>query len=396
MSTSRIHLHPADVQGLSRLAIDGVTGTAELVEQLHYAIARVSGPTLPARNGRMRGVSGLVYRSIHGITGLVGQSLDFGFRQILPRLPTAASTPQRERFLGVINGVLGDHLEAGENPLALRMQLRYQGSALATDVQHWPGKLTGRTDKLVVLIHGLCMTDHDCFVLANNIEQLDGATPIQLFYNSGRSIAQNGKDLADLLDRLVCSQPDACKELVLIGHSMGGLLARSAVHHAVLAKQGWTNRLTRLITLGSPHHCAPLERIGYQIDRALALTPFSRPFTRLGRIRSAGILDLRDGRLCETKRKRGNHPRKEPAPTLFPQQTRMYAIAGTLAEQAHGLKSRTLGDGLVTVDSALGQQLPEVQRPPSQRQAVMTQTGHLSLLQDKKVALLITNWLQDN
>ena len=396
MSVSRIHLHLSDVQGLSRLTIDGVTGTAALVEQLHYAIARVSGPTLPARNGRMRGISGLVYRSIHGITGLVGHSIDFGFRQIVPRLPGAASTPQRDRFLAIVNGVLGDHLETEDNPLALPMQLRHRGHALASDFRLWPGELSAPRRKLLVFMHGLCMTDHDWAQLSSKVEQLDDVTPVQLFYNSGRSIARNGQELADLLETLVGSQPEACEELVLIGHSMGGLLARSAVHHARLAGQVWTDRLSRLITLGSPHHGAPLERIGHQIDRALALTPFSRPFTRLGRIRSAGILDLRDGRLLESRLPDEQAPGNGDTDALLPPQIRMYAIAGTLADTARGLKSATLGDGLVTVDSALGQQLPDQQRPPHQRRKVMTQAGHLGLLSHPEVARQIIEWLQDD
>ncbi len=396
MSTSRIHLHASDVQGLSLLTIEGVTGTAALVEQLHYAIARVSGPTLPARDGRMRGISGMVYRSIHGISRLVGHSIDFGFRQIVPRLPSAASTPQRDRFLAIVNGVLGDHLEAEDNPLALPMQIRHRGRALANDFRLWPSELSAPCRKRVVFIHGLCMTDHDWAELASKVEQVDDATPVQLFYNSGRSIARNGQELANLLETLVGSRPEASEELVLIGHSMGGLLARSAVHHGLLAGQVWTDRLSRLITLGSPHHGAPLERIGYQVDRALALTPFSRPFTRLGRIRSDGILDLRDGRLFES-----TLPDEQPAASvdtdaLLPPQVRIYAIAGTLADKARGLKSATLGDGLVTVDSALGQRLPDHQRPPHQRQKVMTQTGHLGLLSHPGVGRQIIEWLQDD
>jgi len=42
---------------------------------------------------------------------------------------------------------------------------------------------------------------------------------------------------------------DSARELALIGHSMGGLLARAAMAHA-------SERITRLIGLGTPHHGA--------------------------------------------------------------------------------------------------------------------------------------------
>ena len=79
------HVHASDLHGLSRLAIDGVLGTTALVEEMHYAISRVSGPSLPSRNKRTR-----------GITGLVGPTTDRVFGQIVPRLAAPQSTRQRD------------------------------------------------------------------------------------------------------------------------------------------------------------------------------------------------------------------------------------------------------------------------------------------------------------
>lgn len=393
----RAHLRPSDLQGLSRLAVQGVSGTTELVEQVHLAIARVSGPNWPSRTGRTRGITGLVYRSIQGITGLVGGTLDWGLSQIVPRLPTAESTPERDRVLAALNGVLGDYLEGSGNPLALTMTLR-QGNSTETALPPGPRRIA-------VFIHGLCMSAHDWSSDPACAEQVDlpqlleaqaGYQPLHLFYNSGRSIGANGRDFAHRLDVLLGQQGTAADELILIGHSMGGLVARSAVGQGVLAGQAWTRRVSRLITLGSPHHGAPLEKIGHLIERTLGLTPFSRPFARLGQMRSAGICDLRDGQLHEPTGAEPEHCQATAIKYSFPQQLRLYTIAGSLARRAAGLKSHTIGDGLVTAGSALGLKLPDKQRPPPERQLLVKQSGHLRLLHHPEVGARVLDWLRED
>ena len=393
MSSSPIYLHPADVQGLSRLAIDGVIGTAGLVEQLHYAIARVSGPTLPARNGKMRGISGLVYRSIHGITGLVGSTTDRVFGQIVSRLAAPQSTPQRDRFLALLNGVLGDQLEATGNPLTLAMELRDAGTALVNDPSHLAARFPAARPRIAIFIHGLCMSDHHWTPTADGHERTDlprlvhdaaGFQSLHVCYNSGRTIASNGLALAEQLEALVRHWPVPVAELALIGHSMGGLVARSALHHAELNGYSWPGQTQRLITLGSPHLGAPLERIGDKVDRALTLTPFSAPFARLGAIRSAGITDLRFGHLTQPGER-----------LLQPRHVRVHAVAATLADDARALKSRTIGDGLVPVGSALGRHRDPEQRLPTHRTAVVPRTGHLELMHHPSVAGHLRNWLTE-
>ena len=400
------HFHAADLHGLSRLAVDGVVGTTALVEELHYAIGRVSGPSLPSSNKRTRGITGLVYRSIHGVTGLVGSTTDLVFRQIVSRLPSAPSTPQRDRALAVLNGVLGDHLEATSNPLALGMELRYAGTALVNDPMHLAAQFPDACPRVAIFLHGLCMSDHHWTPADDGHERADlprlvhetaGFLPLHVYYNSGRTIVSNGQALAEQLEALVRYWPVPIAELALIGHSMGGLVARSALHQAKQNGHSWLAQTHRLITLGSPHHGAPLERIGHKVDQALALTPFTAPFTRLGRIRSAGIVDLRHGRLID-----GDDPPagqkaeldQQTPPLFHPPQLRLYTVAATLAERAGALKSRTLGDGLVTISSALGQHPDPERCLPVHGQAVITRTGHLQLLNHPEVARQVLIWLE--
>lgn len=402
------HFHPADLHGLSKLAVDGVLGTTSLVEEMHYAIGRVSGPSLATRDGRTRGITGLVYRSIHGITGLVGQTADLAFGQIVPRLPQTASTIKRDRILAVLNGVLGDHLEASGNPLSLKMDLRHGGQSLVPDPDLLAAQLPHISPRIAIFLHGLCMSDHHWTPAAECAQQTNlpravfenaGYLPLHLNYNTGRHISDNGQDFAVKLEALIQAWPGPVDELVLIGHSMGGLVARSACHQAEVLGHDWVTRTRRLITLGSPHHGAPLERIGHLVDRTLALTPFSRPFTRLGAIRSAGITDLRHGNLLAEDRQpagRPGTPRDDLAPPTLPSRIQIFALAGTLSDHENTLRSRVIGDGLVTVDSALGRHShPERNLQPDDHQ-VLTQTSHLQLVNCPRVAGQVLAWLNDS
>ena len=126
-----------------------------------------------------------------------------------------------------------------------------------------------------------------------------GFTPVYLRYNSGQHVSINGHALAQQLQGLVDAWPVPLERCVLLGHSMGGLLARSALHYGTQAGLGWRSRVTDLVCLGTPHHGAPLERAGNWIDMLLGATPYAAPFARLGKLRSAGITDLRHGNLVD-------------------------------------------------------------------------------------------------
>jgi pimeloyl-ACP methyl ester carboxylesterase len=391
--------HADDLRGASRLIIDATRGVTGLVEAMHTTIA--SGPAILGRPfaAPAQLVNRLVYGIIGGMTELVGSAIDLALAPLAPLLGASAPTAEREALLAALNGVIGDRLSDSDNPLAIAMQLRHGGAPLELAPEALRGALPHAGGKVVVLVHGLCMTDrhwmrrgHDHgAALARDL----GYTPVHALYNSGLHISNNGRALAAQLAQLVAAWPVPLDELVLIGHSMGGLVARSACHAGDEAGHAWRGRLRALITIGSPHHGAPLERGGHGLDRALEISPYVVPFRRLGRIRSAGITDLRFGNVLDEHwqgRDRFGHHGDARHSVELPAGVACYAIAGTLATAT---TDRLPGDGLVPVASALGvHPTPALTlRFPDSHRWIALGTGHNELLGAPAVYATIRSWL---
>ena len=401
----RLPLRASDLRGLALLARDGVVGVTDLVEQMHLTILRLPGPVGAEPVGRTRGITGLVYRSVRGITGLVGWSLDGALRAASalsgPDAPRT-TTPEREALLAALNGVWGDHLAGSGNPLAIPMAFRAGGIPLVLDPAILHSQLAAPRGRLLVLAHGLCMNDLQWLRNGHDHGQAlardAGWTPVYLHYNSGRHVSSNGRELARLLEQLLANWPVPVKELAIVGHSMGGLVARSAVHLASRQALQWPQRLTALVFLGTPHHGAPLERGGRWIDRLLGVSPYSAPFARLGQVRSAGITDLRFGNVQDADwqgRERHAQHVDDRVPTPLPEAVPAYCVAATTSDAAGSLRSALLGDGLVRLDSALGQHRDPALSlgvPPS-RQRVLTGADHWDLLSRLEVAAHLREWL---
>jgi pimeloyl-ACP methyl ester carboxylesterase len=387
--------HVSDLRGATRLAIDAGIGITDIVERMHRTIQLRPGPMGRAAAGTTRGITGFVYRSVRGGMRLVGHGLDAGLAPAAALLQEGQSTPTRDAFLSAVNGVYGDYLARTGNPLAIEMSLRHRGRTVdPADLGpafSEPGD-TKVTGNLLVMVHGLCLNDrqwsregHDHgAALADEFSY----TPLYLRYNSGLPIADNGQALADLLERLTGEWPEPVRNLVIIGHSMGGLVARSACHHARGTGHAWPGHLRKLVFLGTPHHGAPLERGGHWLDFVMDLSPYSAPFTRIGKARSAGITDLRHGTITT-----GGH---EHVP--LPARTQCYALAATLGARRSLVSERLVGDGLVPLDSALGRHPKAAHslRFPKDRQWVGYGMGHLELLNRPEVYSQLHAWMQES
>jgi pimeloyl-ACP methyl ester carboxylesterase len=359
-----------DLRGASRLAIEATNAVTDLVEAMHHTIA--GGPAWLGRPlaRPMQLLTAPVYGSIRAVTSLVGAGLDAALARLGPLIDSGPSRPETAGVRAALNGVLGDYLAATDNPLAIEMSLVHAGPRA--------------TPNLLVLVHGSSMSalqwrrgDHDHGArLADDL----GYTPVYVQYNSGLHVSTNGHQLAEMLDRLVDTWPTSVDEVSLLGHSMGGLVARSACHAAEVAGAAWRRRLRSLICLGSPHHGAPLERGGNLIDVMLGVSRYSAPLARLGKIRSAGVTDLRFGNTLDEHwqgRDRFAPSGDDRTPLPLPANVASYAIAGTMSAPG---SDKLAGDGLVPVDSALGRHARVELTLAFTDEVIRYGTSHLDLL----------------
>ena len=388
-----------EVRGVGRLALTATHHVTDLVEEMHRAI--VSGPDVLGRPLERQAdeLAKVVFGGVRLIARAVGAGAERSFAALAPWVEARAPGPRGDAVRAVMNGVFGDHLAATGNPLAITMRLRREGRPLTLEPAALAAALPDAGGKPLVLIHGSSANDRQWLrgghehgaALARDL----GYTPVWLHYNSGLHISTNGRQLAGLLEELVNAWPTPIEGLTLLGHSMGGLVARSACHVAEAEGHAWRGKLRKLAFLGTPHHGAPLERAGNLVHALLGVTKYSAPFKRLARIRSAGVTDLRYGyvldehwqgrdRFATTRDPRGGPP--------LPAGVECYALAATTAKE---LKRALPGDGLVPVKSALG-----VHRASAltlgfseENQHVALATWHLDLLSSPAVYEVLRGWL---
>jgi hypothetical protein len=359
-----MNLSPAVARGGTRLTFDAVAAITDTAEQYHATIAGRSLPWSPRQPGsrRTRGiVTPLVYRAIRGVTATLREGVD-GVFGIVPGSAGPLRTAAEIRIVAALNGVLGDHLEESGNPLAIPMTLVHDGRPLYPGRDELAAALPAAGGHVAVLVHGLALSELSwrrggAVSLGERLQQALGFTPLYLRYNTGRHISSNGRELARLLERLCEAWPVPVQSLSLIGHSMGGLVIRSAGWYARQAGAAWTDRLSRVAFLGTPHHGAPLERAGQAFDVAVRQLPYVAPLA-LGRHRSAGIKDLSHGDLLDEDWR--DHPpdeirrdRRRPVP-LLPHVDHYFAAA-TLGRGERDPLGRLLGDLLVQTHSAVGE-----------------------------------------
>jgi pimeloyl-ACP methyl ester carboxylesterase len=400
--TQKTPVHPADARGVSRLAIDATLGLTDLVETMHANIANPPGILGPSRPAVTPGITSLVYQSIRGITHLMGGAIDALLGQLMPLFGQPASSPEREGLLAALNGVLGDYLATSNNPLMIPMRLRRDGQALDLAAPSLIRTIPQPRRKIHLLVHGLCLNDrqwlwkgHDHGArLATDL----GYTQIYLHYNTGLHISTNGRAFATMIEALLHHWPVPVEQLVIIGHSMGGLVTRSACHYGALADHAWLRHLHTIVFLGTPHHGAPLERVGNWVNVMLDASPYTAAFARLGKIRSAGITDLRYGNLLDedwADWDRFAHLSDQRRAVPLPDGVQCYTIAATTGKTAGGLRDYLLGDGLVPLHSALGYHSnPSLAVPfPESRQWIGYAMNHLDLLDHLEVYEQIRHWL---
>jgi pimeloyl-ACP methyl ester carboxylesterase len=379
-----------ELRALGRLAFDELALATGGIGQIHRAIAnRVFGAS-GGPKAVHDAIAGAVYAAVRGGAWLAGR----GAAAALPER-SISSTPRGAAALAVLNGLQGNVLERDGSALCSSMAVRVRGEAVP------PGSVPGATPWVVVFVHGLFETEFAWRygggrTYGERLADELGCTPVDVRYNTGRHVSENGRSLADLLEELVATWPVEVERIALIGHSMGGLVARSACCVASERGDAWVRRVRHTVTLGTPHMGAPLESAVHYGAAALAALPETRPFARFLRRRSAGIRDLRQGSLVDEDW-RGRDPdalraaacREVP---LIEDATHHFVAATVTRRPGHPV-GRLVGDWLVLQPSASG-------RSRRRRIAFREEHGlhvggahHLALLNHPEVYERLRSWL---
>jgi pimeloyl-ACP methyl ester carboxylesterase len=390
------------LQGLSQLITAATIGITDLVEAMHRRV--VHPPFLPSTpvQDLITAIAGITYKNVRWSTQVIGGGLDKALGQLTPVLGEIKSTDEREVIRSLLNGLVGDYLEEKENPLKITMQFRYQAEAIALDSESLKEIYPTVNGKILVMVHGSCMNDLQWTRKDHNhgtaLAKELGKTPIYLQYNSGRHISTNGQDFNELIEKLVQHWPVPVKELVIIAHSMGGLVTRSALHYGQQQQQTWTKYLKKIVFLGTPHHGAPLERTGNYLDGILESIAYAKPFARLGKVRSGGITDLRYGNLVDedwqgSDRFDNKGDQRQHIP--LPKRIACYNIAAVLGKETDAISPRMIGDSMVDIKSALGQHENPAKQLQFKKQNTWVAYGvsHLGLLNNLEVYAKIKRWL---
>ena len=386
---------------------------ATLARDVHRAVAR--------RLFGLAGKPGEPVRMAHdGIASLAYEGARLGVKHLPPAAgliagaladPAAGSahdTPTGRAVLGAINGFVGDRVAREQNALAPVMRMRLHAGRLRTvpaNLAH-DARGAGVTGRLLVFVHGLCETDL-CWSFAagkrwgdravtygSKLRDDDGWTPLYLNFNTGLHICDNGLQLADHLEELVAHWPEPITEIALVGHSLGGLVARSAAHQGDAAGHTWVRSLRHVVGLGAPHLGAPLERWANWGLHQLGRAPETRPFARFFNQRSVGVKDLRYGALLEDDWL-GFDPDELLTDTVTPARLLpgvAYSVASaTLSREPHGIFATDL---LVQHSSAHG--AGRVRSIPFDRDRTFHLGGrkhHFDLLADEQVYEQLRRWL---
>jgi uncharacterized protein (DUF2132 family)/pimeloyl-ACP methyl ester carboxylesterase len=381
--------------GLVVSATKSVTGVVhEMQKAAAVAVVGVVSGVVNSVSGRGEGgeaasavgaatnvVGDVVYGSVKGVTHVVGRSVDVVVAAIAPLLGDSRPGEEREALLAVLNGVVGDRLAEKGSPLAIPMALRPPLEGLH------------RGGTLLVLVHGSCMNDlqwrrGDVDFGTALAHDLDDVTPVYAHYNSGKHISENGADFAAVLE----AESGPFSRIVFVGHSMGGLVIRSALAVADAQGLAFRQKVDVVVTLGTPHQGAPAERAGHFVEQLMALSAISAPLSIVSGVRGAGITDLRYGAIRESDWQAIGHvpPGDDPrTPTPLPAGVRCYAVAGTVASD----KGVFAGDGIVPVDSALGRNENAAFALAFDEAVVVPDCHHVALLSQPKVYAHLRRWL---
>ena len=400
---------PNEVRALGALAFDELHRLPGAIRDMHLGIAgrafRGVGPAAHPVRVVHDGVSIGAYGVVAGAAEMLGEITDavLEWRDVGERLELSA-TRRGGAAIGAVNGLIGDRLRRQGSALHQPVSVRVEGQRVPLERTSLSAAFPAASRRLVVFLHGLMGTEFawargpnaGAETYGSRLAADLGLTPVQLRYNSGLHISENGRDVAELIGALVANWPVEVEEIALVGHSMGGLIARSACHQGQATGDAWVDRVDTIITLGTPHLGAPLEQGAHLAAAAFDRIPETRMLSAFLRRRSAGIRDLRGGSLVDEDW-RGRDPEALASVAchevpLLSGATHYFVTATITRDPGHPL-GRLFGDVLVLVPSASG--YGRTRRIPFDAEHGHHVGGihHLALLNHPEVYRCLRKWL---
>jgi pimeloyl-ACP methyl ester carboxylesterase len=398
-----------ELRSLARVGFRELSGGAAGLYGFHRAIAArafaATGPGGAPARALHDAISPRAYAGVAGAFRLIGALADAGLgRRRVDDGRALSSSPRGALVVGALTGLMGDRLESERSDLHEPMAARLGGRAIALDPTALRAAYPDATGRIVVFLHGLMESEFswragagpDGATYGRRLREELGLTPVELRYNTGRHISHNGLELADLLEGLVAGWPVEVERVALVGHSMGGLVARSACHQAAERGDDWVGRVRHVVSLGSPHMGAPLAQGVHWASAALHAVPETRPLASFLRRRSAGIRDLRQGSLVDADwRDRDPDALRAEAcqeVPLLEGATHCFVAATVLPNPRHPV-SRLVGDFLVLEDSASGRGRSRRIPFEAEHGLVLGGTHHIALLNHPEVYDRLRVWL---
>ncbi len=317
-------------------------------------------------------------------------------------LSTIWSAPWSVRARSIAHGVFDERFLAVAPELDLEVTLRHRGEVVAPEPDRLRRTYPQASSRIAVFVHGLIHSEGVWFDHPGNgpslpeVAATNGVTPLLVRYGTGRAIGRNGADLAALLEAVVAGWPVPVEELTIVGHSMGGLVARAAAVTASREQHGWTDTLARVVYLGTPHLGSWLEKFANVTSWTLRRASGSAPIGRLLDGRSRGIKDLRFGTLLEEQW--GGADVDDLLSGLAQDEPWLagvdhHLIAGRVRPSEQHLLNLVFGDSLVRAASAAGAGRIRRIAGDTQVSLVPLDGGHVSLVRHPEVAALLRTTL---
>ncbi len=397
-----------ELGALSRLVSSevaaGVGGIGLTQRGISERVFRSIGPSAGVVRWTHDSISGAVYSALRGSARALGSAAERALRATGTAGREISAAPGGAALVGAINGLIGDQLERQASELHQPMAIRVGGRVVAPERGALAEAFPATSARIVVFLHGLMETEfawslgerRSGHTYGSRLSRDLGCTPVYVRYNTGRHVSENGRELSELLEEVVAAWPVEVDEVALVGHSMGGLVARSACYQAKQGDAEWVERVRHVVSLGTPHMGAPLAQGVHYAAAAFHALPETRALGALLRRRSAGIRDLRQGSLVDQDW-RGRDPDALRAAAcqevpLLDGATHCFVTATLTRAERHPV-ARLLGDTLVLVPSASGRS--RTRRIPfdSEYGAHVGGTNHLALLNHPRVYERLRAWL---